>query len=301
MEDQLLNGDSTALITASDCRSIAMWDEGKKKEFIRTFEERVEVASYILNQTAHCITQKATSRQFLSYKHQSRIKPVNALKLTAQQVHNGPYYNYLGGRPQQELDKIAEERAEDIIKKLPALKDAVKIIDQKTFDLIEEHKALKETCEKKNERLQELSVEIRLSDMEQDMTIGEFRNFVKETHKKKEILKTELYVMGQNLQSMETTIAKNLYAGIPGISDAIIAVINEHYERIIALENMSRRVSERVAFGDSDEALSLLEFFEKDEAVVSDNIQAEFDTALEKLHLSKQAVKQLKAAKKKKA
>ena len=64
---------------------------------------------------------------------------------------------------------------------------------------------------------------------------------------------------------------------------------------------MSRRVSERVAFGDSDGALSLLEFFEKDEAVVSDNIQAEFDTALEKLHLSKKAVKQLKAAKKKKA
>jgi hypothetical protein len=103
--------------------------------------------------------------------------------------------------------------------------------------------------------------------------------------------------MGEELQEMEIRISKALYAGIPGISDAIIKVINEHYERITALGNMCRRVSERVAFGDSAEALSLLSFFEKDEATVSDTIQAEFDAALVKLNLTKTAVRKLKAAK----
>jgi hypothetical protein len=175
-EDKLLDGSSTALITASDCKSIANWDDTKKKEFVKAFEDRTEVASYILHATAQAIHQKAEARKFLSYKHNSKIHPVNALDLHPETRRSGNGYNYyrenVGGRPFAELNAIANERADDIINKLPILKDAVKVIDNDTYELIEKHKVLQEACQKKKDQLEDLFGEVKMSEMDQNMTIG---------------------------------------------------------------------------------------------------------------------------------
>jgi hypothetical protein len=289
MSDQLLDSNTTALITASDAKTMALWADDKKRDFIGTFEKRVEVATFIVYQTAAELTNAALERRFISRKHLNSIKTTSPTNKS----HRGYYYqgDLIGGRSYDELFKIAKERAADIIKKLPALKDAVKIIDAETFKLIEEHKELKDKLTAKNEKLMELSEPVVMADLDQSMTLKEFQAYVKKLHADKAKLQSEIYADGRELQERDITISKRLYAGLPGISEAIISVINEHYERITGLEATCRRVAERVSFGDSPEALSLLEHFEKDELTISDKIQAEFDTALAKLNLSKKTKK----------
>jgi uncharacterized protein YoxC len=291
-EDVLLNSPSEALITISDTRSIVNWDDNKKKEFILTFKQRTDVALFILEATAEQIRSKAESRRFISYKHRNMIQEVCPHYFTS----GGHYYNDVSGRSAQELRRIAEERADEIIKKLPSINTAVKIIDAATFALIEKHTALQEELQKKKDKLYELADEINLNDLNQDMTIGTFRRMVKKLESDREKLIAEVTSEGKELQELDITISKKLYAGIPGISEAIVKVINEHYERITALQAMTRRVEEHINFGDSKEALDMLSHFEKDEVTVSDTIKAEFDAALDKLKLSK--VKKLSAKKK---
>lgn len=289
MSDQLLDVNTSALITASDAKTMALWADDKKKDFIKTFKKRVEAATFILYQTAKELCDAAISRRFISRKHAHSIKYIEP------RSRNYACYSgsgqIIGDRSYDELIKIAKERAEDIIKKLPALKDAVKVIDAETFRLIEEHKDLKDALSAKNEKLMELSEPVVMAELDQNMTLKEFQAYVKKLHADKAKLQYDVYAEGRKLQELDITISKRLYAGLPGISDAIILVINEHYERITGLETTCRRVEERINFGDSPEALLLLEHFEKDELAISDKIQAEFDAALAKLNLSKKTKK----------
>jgi hypothetical protein len=286
--DPILAGDSTELITSADARSMALWADDKKKAFVDTFKSRAKVAAYILQLTAHTIMTKAMDRRFISYKHQKQINQVSVSDPYDRVFEQG-YWQHrstVGGRNPQELQKIAAERADDVLKKLPVLKDAVKIIDNDTFKLIEDHKALKEVFEANQEKLNDLSEPVVMSELDQNMTLGEFKKYIKKLQESKQALLTEVSKQGRELQEMDATIYKKLYNGLPGLSDAIVKVINEHYERITALDSTIRRVEERVQFGDSVEALQMLEYFEKDEVTVSDTIQAEFTAALEQLKLS---------------
>jgi hypothetical protein len=286
MADSLLEGDNAALIATSDSRSMVLWTDEKKKDFLKTFYERTGTAKRILYYTAVEISNLAHNRRFLSRKHLNQIDRVSV---------KCPYYNWdNAGRTEDEVQKIGKERADSIIKNLPSLNSALKVVDSDTAELIEKYEVLKAELQAVKDALDDASEDIELEDLDPNMTIAEFRKFIKDNEELRFKLVRQSSEKGLELQNLDRTICKRLYAGVPGISEALIKIINEHYERITALGQVERRVEERVKFGDSPEALSILEHFEKDEVSISDNVKAEFEKALEALQISKKVKKEKK-------
>jgi hypothetical protein len=298
--DNLLDDGNTGLILASDAKSMALWDDPKKREFKETFEQRAQCAEFILHRTASRITELAMTRKFISRKHLSRIRQISYT------FHNGYYPSRggawveplnFGGRSQDDMRAVANERAEAILKNLPSLRKAVAVIDTTTAKNMDRLAIVKERLQAVKDELDDLSEVIDLRQMDPALTIGQLLKQVDDVRDNKEKLTKEFEKLGRESQALDDAISKALYTGIPGLSDAIIKIVNDHYERITALQNMTRRVGERILFGDSPEALELLAHFEQDELTVSASIQKEFAKALEVLNLSK---KQIAAPKKKK-
>lgn len=285
MSDSILENNDAQLILASETKSMALWSETKRDEFVDTFTKRANAAAMILILTADTIWERAANRKFVGGKHYSKVKRVC--------LEYGQKYD----RNYNELKEIAEQRAAEILKNLPPLKQAVQVIDPDTAKLIDERDTLQADMQVKKDKLDDLSEIVSLDELDQKMTIGDFRKLVKSRQREKSDLLHELTQDGYRLQGLEETITKRLYSGIPGLSDSIVTVINEHYERVTALLALNRRVAERVKFGDSAEALTLLEHFEHDEVKVSEKVGAEFAKALDILNVSK---KQLKKGKSKK-
>jgi hypothetical protein len=283
-KDNLMETPSTELLLASATTSIALWSEDKKQDFIKTFEQRNSVAQHILYYTANEIRQQALSKKFISQKHERSAKVFMPID-----VHDRA--RTIGGRTLDELHTIAHERAESVLKNLPPLKNAVKVIDPETAKLIDDYEELRDNLQKLKDSLDEMPQVIQMSELDQNMTIGQFRKYVKKVEETKVELLEKLSKGGTELQELDITINKKLYAGIPGLSDAIIKTVNDHYERIMMLQQLSRRMIEQVKFGDSAQALEILKHFESDEMTISDNINTEFVAALAVLGVAKKTKK----------
>jgi hypothetical protein len=147
--------------------------------------------------------------------------------------------------------------------------------------------ALLEKGQKLADELAEVGDKVSMSDCDQDMTIGAFRKMIKDRDAKKRSLVAQLDEIGKEGCALEAAIGKALYAGLPGLTEAVIKVVNNHNDRATALCQVMRRVEEKVMFGDSAQALEILSTFEKDEVSVSEEVRAEFGLAMEKLSLSK--------------
>jgi hypothetical protein len=133
------------------------------------------------------------------------------------------------------------------------------------------------------------------------MTISEFLKKVLDQEVARKDIIAELDKLGDQISTLEDDINKALFAGIPELAAAVLKVAKEHYERGLFFSQVSRRIEEKVLFGDSKEALELLHHFEKDEIDVSTSIKNEFGLALEKLQLrgtSKKAEKKDEKGKK---
>lgn len=292
--DTLLDGPNQSLITASEARSLMSWSEDKKREFKETFEIRSRCAQYILFQTAANILQAAANRRFISRKHTDKINRVDfEVVKDGYYIHHGRTF---GNRNEEEMNRIAKSRADAILKNLPPLKKAVKVIDTETAGKIEKIEVMKKQLNILKEKIDDLSEVVDMSELDQKMTVGQFRQMVKDKREQRDTLTKKMSDLRVEAQKLEEQVSKTLYAGIPGLSDAIVKVVNDHYERITALQSMTRRVGERVLFGDSTEALTLLQHFEQDEEQVSSSIHKEFEHALEVFQLS---VKKLPSKKKK--
>jgi hypothetical protein len=264
--------------------ALTHWTDEKRKDFVSTFKQRANVAKYVMQETAGQITIIASNRKFISNKHTNKIKPTDLCRYNAD----------FGGRSHNELVELALERARATLKGLPALNKAVQIINPELSKKIESRDRLIEECKKLAARHGELSEPIVMSEVDQKMTVAAFRSMVKDTCKKRDKIALELNEVSKEALEFESQIDKELYSGIPGLSDAVVKVIQDHYDKVTALDQMTRRVEEQVMFGDSDAALELLKGFEKDESKVSDEIKAEFDKALLVLKLKPVSSKQLK-------
>ena len=292
-EDDL--GGSTALMlkTAGNTE-IANWEDDKKRDFVKTFHDRARAAQYILNATSHELRKIALARHFIGARHVAKIQESDVVVATDDGCswRNGT----VGGRSQNELNKIAIERAKGILEQLPAARKAVEVIRPDIAKMMDRIDKLQDQGQKLVDRLEEMSGQVKLADLNQSMTVGALRQFIKDRDKEKRSIVERLEEIGTEGDRLENTVAKELYSGLPGLSDAVIKVINQHQERVIGLDQVRRRVEERVMFGDSKEAMSILEKFEKDEVNVSDEVKAEFNLALEKLQLAgKKAKAKLKA------
>lgn len=284
-----------------DDATIAQWSDEKKKEFVTTFQARTRAARYILEKTAQIVIQEALTHHYISEKHVSnvwKLQNVNADLFdasTSSQIHFG--HTSVGGRNTEQLDEIARERAEAILKELPPLQQAVQIISPETAEMIVRRDEIVKEGNKLTDRLEEISEPISMADIDQKMTVGEFRQMVKNIKKERMQLISQLNELGEEGSELENKINKNLFKGLPGLSDAILNVATSHAEKSLALDEMGRRVGEKVQFGDSAAALELLHHFEEDEVKVNDSIKAEFKSAMEKLQLSSKSTRRLSKGK----
>lgn len=259
------------------------WSDEKKADFVKTFERRSVASRVILELTAQAITSTASRRKFISTKHVNQIERSNTVPR-----HCG-YYNEFEketGRTYEDLNKIAQEQADTVLKGLPPLKKAVQIIDPVTAKKIDQRDKLIVKGKKIRDELVSLAEPIKMAEIDQSMSVGEFRKLVKDREKRQRTLVLQLEDVAKEGNELENAINKALYAGLPGLSDAVVKAIQDCYERSSALDATTRRVAEQVKFGDSAAAMDILRRFEKDEAEVSDEIKVEFQEALKKLKLA---------------
>jgi hypothetical protein len=92
--------------------------------------------------------------------------------------------------------------------------------------------------------------------------------------------------VGKEGSALDIDINKALYKGVPAIHRAVVKVIQQHIDRAHMFGQLSRRIEEKVLYGDSKEATDLLSRFEKDELEVSEGIKAEFSKTVEALGLT---------------
>lgn len=323
--DNLTETDTKAMLKSVEDADLSTWSDDRRKDFCDTFAKRVRAARYILVHTAEILRERAESRKFISQKHHtailkgfpradSRTPYESGLVLSLFGDHHDldpsakdSYYQNrtlptVGGREPGALRLIADQRATDILKNLPPIQKAVEIIDADTAKLMDRKEKVLVQLKKLVEELDEASEPIIMEDLDQKMTIGDFRSMVKERDKKRKALCRRVKDLNEEGAEMEKTIAKKLYSGLPGLSDAVVEAIRSHIEQAFALDEMTRRVSEQVKFGDSEAAVEMLRHFEKDEITISDGVKEKFVQALEKLKLSvkkpaatKKAAKELRA------
>jgi hypothetical protein len=291
--DHLLDSRPNDLLNLSNSDEMMLWTDEKRKEFVVMFHQRVKVARAILLWSAHLILDRAHTRQFIGPRHFNLLGyhphcsfPTHELYDDRREsaVYGNPPRG-IGGRPQEEIFEIAQQRAEEILSNLPPIKEAVRIIDPETANMIDKKEKLKKKGEELNIKLEEASVPIIMSELNPKMQIGDFLALVKEkdTHRRK--LLDKLDEIGREGSELEIAISKRLFKGLPGLAEAVIDVVKNHQDRAKALDAMGRRVEEQVRFGDSDAAKDLLKHFEKDEAQISQNVKNQFAAALEKLKL----------------
>jgi hypothetical protein len=296
--------------------SIANWSEERQNEFVQTFAQRSRVTRYLLILTAEIVWETAVRRHFISDKHYKAIvKDLVPDRKSYQRYNNfqdlhgvlydkrDPYSSSatVGGRDIGALRMIAEQRAQQIINSLPPLAKAVNIIDPETAKKIDRKTKLQKEGDALREQLDEVCGAISLSewaDQNPKGTVREFLDMVETRNQERQKLIKRINIIALEGQRLESEVGKALFAGLPGLSEAVIDVIRNHIEQAVAFEATSRRVEEAVKFGNSEAAVSLLRHFEKDEVKVSDSVKAKFDEALEKLRLAKgrtkKAVKELR-------
>lgn len=304
MTQDLTDIDPKGVLARVEGSDLASWSDDRRNEFCQTFDNRVRVARYILVQTSRHFMEAAERRHFISAKHHraiikgfphnehDRADAVHGLLSRMVQWDPHPNRNYhdpktVGGREPEHLDLIAAERSKELLASLPPITKAVAILDAETAKKMDRRDKLQADGEKLREKLDEVCGVINMSDDQwQKMTVLEFRTMVKDRDAERQKLIGRMNAIAKEGQKLEEEIAKALYAGLPGISEAVVDVIRTHIEQAFALDSMTRRVAEQVKFGDSAAAVEMLRHFEKDEIEVSSKVKEQFAAALEKLKLS---------------
>jgi hypothetical protein len=287
--------------------TMQLWTDEKKGDFVKLFHDRVAAAKYILFATAKEIANAGLNRRFIS---QRKIQDAyNGNWEASWDFGEFPRAKYIdghyttvdriGGRTRDDLDTIADERAKKVIKEMPMMKDAVKVIAPDVAAKIEKRDKLQEEGQKLFDALEEYQGTLYMGDYP-NMKICDFMDMLKERTKARKKIVDKLEEIGDEGLELDSAIDKALFRGLPGLDDAIKELVKDHIERAKALDQFDRRVEEKIKFGDSQAAVDILQQFEKDEQAVSDKIKGSFQGALDKLKLLAKGGKSLKQLQSKK-
>lgn len=289
--DNLLDTSTTAMVTALKIDALETWSDQRRTDFAKTFSDRGKAAQFILVTAATMILEKATSRHIAGHNaadiaNKDLSSNIDHLYDPSTDGTRNSYHhrsNTVGGRSIDDLRKIAESRADAVLSELPAVKKAMAILQPDVAKMMDERDALQKKGQVQLDKLNALSEVVALADMDQNMTIAAFRAFVKDREKKRRALVTELNEIGEEGNKLEEIINKKLFKGIPGLHESVIKVARTHLERAKAFDEMGRRVTEKVMFGDSAAATELLKHFEADEVEISASVKADLKAAVAKL------------------
>lgn len=300
--------DVVALMKQVDAgqETMQLWSDEKRADFTKLFAGRARAAKYILLKTAVIITETARRRRFIGER---KVHDVWGTADWQYRWGRGqfpePYrYNFkseeewaaaslIGGRSRSDLDEVAETRAKQVIDELPVIKDAVKVIAPDIAKKIDRRDDLLEKGKKVWDELGKYDDPVYLSDFKGEK-IETFIEHLKTLTKQRRSLVAKLNAIGEEGCELDEEIDRALFRGLPGLDDAIKAVVKEHIDRANALDQFNRRVEEKVKFGDSAAAVDLLREFEKDERAISSHITTTFQNALQKLSLLAKSGKSLK-------
>lgn len=306
MLNQSDKADAKNEITALDIKAVpegmTLWSDEKRRDFAATFDQRNRAARYILLQTAKIILDTSLTRRYVGVKAARPHQRENESQFRAlhdrnpgynphgsdsgyyrdqygSRVHN-EYLDTVGGRTTKELTEIAKERAEKMLSQLPILKDAVRVIDPKVARMLDRMDEIKKEGQPLLDELTSLSDAIDMDELPGTTTLDEFKTLVDTREDKRLDLVRKLDRLGDEGTKFETMVAKALYEGLPGLSDAILKLVREHREKEKALDQMGRRVTEHVLFGDSEAATTLLKKFEADELEIDGTAKTEFEAGM---------------------
>ena len=293
-----------SLMVGESAAAMALWTDDKKKDYVGLFKQRANASMYILRNTARELASRAKEKQFLGVPRYNKLVE-ECTQFAGEDAVQGDRYNYNGNadlwrktydRSQVDLDAMVKERVVSLIKNLPSLNAAMLILDPETHNKMLRRDELREKGQEITEKFAEVSVDVRLSDMDQTMTIGAFRAYMKDLETKRRRMLEELEEIGKEGQDIERHINKALFKGLPGIGEEIESVVKELYQQSKDMGSTSRSVENTVLYGDCDAALAILESFKSDEQKVSTAIGLRFQNGLELLKL-KLAGKKVKAKK----
>jgi len=293
-----------SLMVGESAAAMALWTDDKKKDYVGLFKQRANASMYILRNTARELASRAKEKQFLGIPRYNKLVE-ECTQFAGEDAVQGDYYNRQAtsdlwrktyDRSQVDLDAMVKERVVSLIKNLPSLNAAMLILDPETHNKMLRRDELREKGQEITDKFAEVSVDVRLSDMDQTMTIGAFRAYMKDLESKRRRMLEELEEIGKEGQDLERHINKALFKGLPGIGEEIESVVKELYQQSKDMGSTSRSVENTVLYGDCEAALAILESFKSDEQKVSTAIGLRFQNGLELLKL-KLAGKKVKAKK----
>jgi archaellum component FlaC len=285
MTDQVFEESAEMMIARVKNSEMTLWSETKRQDFVNLFDLRSRAAQYVMCKVARIIADKAKERYFIGQRTYNDLfaEP----HPTVQQQYDNNTNDYrVAGRVVSELLQIAEDRAKAILDELPSMNKAVSIIDPETSKMLTEREGLLEKLKVLREELEEIPTELNIRELPAKTTLGEFLKQVDDLEEKRTSVIRKMARIGKEGNELTIIINKRLYKGLPGLSEAVVSVVRQHWERATALSQVTRRVEEKVKFGDNEAAVDLLKGFENDEITISDNVKNEFKAALEKLNLA---------------
>lgn len=282
-----------SLMVGESAAAMALWTDDKKKDYVGLFKQRANASMYILRNTARELASRAKEKQFLGIPRYNKLVE-ECMQFAGEDAIQGDYYNRQNtadlwrktyDRSQVDLDAMVKERVVSLIKNLPSLNAAMLILDPETHNKMLRRDELREKGQEITDKFAEVSVDVRLSDMDQNMTIGAFRTYMKDLETKRRRMLEELEEIGKEGQDLERHINKALFKGLPGIGEEIESVVKELYQQSKDMGSTSRSVENTVLYGDCEAALAILESFKSDEQKVSTAIGLRFANGLELLKL----------------
>lgn len=277
--------DVSGLLVKAESGTMSSWSDEKRKDFTFLFAQRAHAARAVLFMTAHALAERGVRAHYLSEASTDKVfAPTGVSRWSCRYPNNDVA---LSGREHEELLKVAEERAQEILGDLPAVRSAIKIIDPGTAKKMDALAKLKKELAELDATLCSLSKPIHMSDLPRETTIGEFLDNIAALKDAREVCLGKMNKVGTKAQDLERQIDKALIAGIPGIQEAVLDTIKALLDRAAALSQTKRRVEERVQFGDSTEALSILQRFEQDEITGDTDLKKKVKEAMAALQLNK--------------
>lgn len=284
-QEQTSTEQMMSLITTS-ADSMVHWSDAKKSEFSKLFDARARASAYICVKTAAYILDSARNRHMVNRSKSMPSETGDFIRTLVDAKNHISYEFTVGGRTTSDLDEVAKKAAQVAIRKLPSVTKALEIIAPSVLRAINSRDEIFATMEKEVAKLDTIPHHINLSDPEfQDLTVRQFRAECIKLVKRRDVIAKNIDSLNDKFTDLDKEISRALFKGIPGISEAVEDLVKYYQDRAKSLINLSRRAEEKVKFGDSAAASSMLEQFEKDEQTVNDSVKKDFDTALEKLKL----------------
>ena len=260
--------------------AMASWDTARRQMFNQTLAQRAASNRAVLLGSAHKVLEAARSRRFISQGQYAKAFETLP-RFDLWRAHEGT------GRTREDLASVIEERAKDIINQMPSLKEALRVMAPQLLKPLAEKEKLNAAAQRLYDAYAAKSRPLKMSELDQSMTLAQFRALVVKTEKERDALLKRLNDVSEKLHAIEKTVAEALVKGVPQLSDEIVAAAQQQAKRAEELLVMSRRVGEQVMFGDSKAAQDILKEYEADEKKVSEDFKATFAAALEKLKLGK--------------